>query len=1013
MARKKGTLNISSNIEPNAAAPLDARTLVATLEDLTVADTFPFPYAGMTVTVRAEKESYMFTGGDITDPENWKRVGISEELEAEITANTAAIETLNGAGEGSVKKAVADGVAEIVASAPEDFDTLKEIADYIDADKTGAAQMSTAISDNTRAISQAQADIVSNAEDISQAKQDISNLESAVQDAEYDDTAITERIANVESQLGGHTVGVSVPADALFTDTVYDDSAVQSSIRTMQTAISNLSQGESATTQDLTALEGRVSENESAIETLNGTGAGSVKKAVADGIAEVVAEAPEDLDTLKEIADYIASDKTGAAQMSNAIAANAQDIAANTNAIAEAKDDIERNASDIAAAQSSIRTVQTALGNHTVQKDVPADAVFTDTVYDDAALTNRMQAAEQDIETLKVSGYDDTVIRARVQTTEENIENLKGADTALSGRVTNVEGALGGHSLGKDVPADAKFTDTVYDDSELQTAVSGIRTDLANYYLKTETFSKSEIQDMITTINALKIIAVTALPAADIDESAIYIVKDSEEVGNLYSEYIRVDGKWEQFGTARINMDGYVTTQALNTALASYVTASEMNTALANKADKTEIPDVSGKANKSDLAAVATSGSYNDLSDTPDAYELPTASDTTLGGIKVDSTSGATVENGVLKVAQQTVAGGGAIPAYIVGDAQFAYDWLSAENNGSALTPVDGQEYVILTDGEWLRKHVIWLDDIGVYRLTGKVNVSSDLQRKIKRPESFTQKLNGTIPQKEHTRSSRNTTNAITLAVQEGDKVSVYFRYGLKSGVGLRQIHVGAPNNWTETVSTNQITHNYDNGIADFTEKSTWNKTYDVTQDMIDNGFVVQLDSSSGSDGGTQSAIKLYEGTYTIFRNAPYYDYETDDILDITEEEIEQIWNETAGEPAPENNVFSTEERLWGYWIDGKPIYRKTINYGSMPNNTYIERAHGIANIDKIVKIDGTAIDSSSGWSLPVGDANPVGSSVKITVKVNADRTNLWVQTMDDRRAYNLYVTLYYTKTTD
>lgn len=48
---------------------------------------------------------------------------------------------------------------------------------------------------------------------------------------------------------------------------------------------------------------------------------GSVMKTVADAIAGVVAGAPEDLDTLKEIADYIASDKTGAAELAAAISA--------------------------------------------------------------------------------------------------------------------------------------------------------------------------------------------------------------------------------------------------------------------------------------------------------------------------------------------------------------------------------------------------------------------------------------------------------------------------------------------------------------------------------------------------------------------------------------------------------------------------------------------------------------------------------------------------------------------
>lgn len=68
------------------------------------------------------------------------------------------------------------------------------------------------------------------------------------------------------------------------------------------------------------AFEKRVAANESAISVLNGEGAGSVKKAVADAVAGVVASAPEDFDTLKEVADWIASDTTGAAKMQADIA---------------------------------------------------------------------------------------------------------------------------------------------------------------------------------------------------------------------------------------------------------------------------------------------------------------------------------------------------------------------------------------------------------------------------------------------------------------------------------------------------------------------------------------------------------------------------------------------------------------------------------------------------------------------------------------------------------------------
>ena len=85
--------------------------------------------------------------------------------------------------------------------------------------------------------------------------------------------------------------------------------------------------------------------------------------------------------------------------------------------------------------------------------------------------------------------------------------------------------------------------------------------------------------------------------------------------------------------------DNYVTDEKLaeknyvsNTELTEkdYATNAAVTTALAAKADI------------SSLATVATSGSYNDLNDKPTipaAYELPTASTSTLGGVKIDGTT--------------------------------------------------------------------------------------------------------------------------------------------------------------------------------------------------------------------------------------------------------------------------------------------------------------------------------------------------------------------------------------
>lgn len=73
-------------------------------------------------------------------------------LKASVAANTAAIGTLNGTGNGSVKKAVADAVAKIVADAPEAYDTLKEISDWISTHASDAATMNSQIKTNKEDI---------------------------------------------------------------------------------------------------------------------------------------------------------------------------------------------------------------------------------------------------------------------------------------------------------------------------------------------------------------------------------------------------------------------------------------------------------------------------------------------------------------------------------------------------------------------------------------------------------------------------------------------------------------------------------------------------------------------------------------------------------------------------------------------------------------------------------------------------------------------------------------------
>ena len=148
---------------------------------------------------------------------------------------------------------------------------------------------------------------------------------------------------------------------------------------TLDTAKTYTDTAVNAVKTDVTANADDIADLQTAITTLNGTGTGSVTKAVADGIAEVVAGAPESFDTLKEISDWISSHSDSAAAMNSQIQANAADI----EALGTAKADKTELPTTLPANGGNADTVN----GHTVNADVPENAVFTDTVYSLPAAT--------------------------------------------------------------------------------------------------------------------------------------------------------------------------------------------------------------------------------------------------------------------------------------------------------------------------------------------------------------------------------------------------------------------------------------------------------------------------------------------------------------------------------------------------------------------------------------------------------------------------------------------------
>ena len=81
--------------------------------------------------------------------------------------------------------------------------------------------------------------------------------------------------------------------------------------------------------------------------------------------------------------------------------------------------------------------------------------------------------------------------------------------------------------------------------------------DLANYFLKSETYSRDEINQKVSTIPKFVIQVVSSLPTTGISETTVYLLKTGDDSNNLYTEYIRVNGAWEYLGKQTVDLSGY------------------------------------------------------------------------------------------------------------------------------------------------------------------------------------------------------------------------------------------------------------------------------------------------------------------------------------------------------------------------------------------------------------------------------------------------------------------------
>ena len=200
--------------------------------------------------------------------------------------------------------------------------------------------------------------------------------------------------------------------------------------------------------------------------------------------------------------------------------------------------------------------------------------------------------------------------------------------------------------------------------------------------------------DQLGNLDTVVAMVVTQLPTTDIKTNKIYLVKDSTTEGDLYQEYLYIDGKWEKIGTHKYEVD-----------LTDYVRKEDAVTEVAagHSNGKSQISYfVNGQENVIDLMKATTefdgvmSAADKQKLDGLSNYTLPIASATALGGIKLGS--GLSVTNdGTVSVSADVVAG--AVQwdsienkpnvAILDGNNEFVSD------NGNIRTTISGDEFSV------------------------------------------------------------------------------------------------------------------------------------------------------------------------------------------------------------------------------------------------------------------------------------------------------------------------------
>lgn len=534
MAREKGSMVLPSNIELGTDAPLDARTVVETKADLTVAANFEHPYEGLPVYVAAEKKYYVLTALPVTSAANWK--------------------ALEGGGGGTPEW---DDILNKPDDLVEDADYVHTDNNYTNADKAKLDTVNTTLDVNvtqhTSAYETVDASFTNGSDTVDiyyarnpeegeimmgslslnvngddsfpiATKWDISLLEdgkqdkltagqniSIVKDTQTGETVIsaTGDVSVAWDEITGKPADLVQDTDYVHTDNNFSDAEkekiarAQSAITTIEDAIGNL---EDLTTEDRSSLVAALEET----------------RLTASEADRLLGE-----ELLKKQDKLTAGD--GITIEGDVISATGMEVPIDSTLSPTSVNPVQNKAItvEVVSIQSAITTIEAAqnkLSGSVAKLEVDFDAA-------QSAITTIEEAIDR-LDAEKADASSVVAMQSSIDVLDAAIVRLDVEKAAQSSIVT------------------------------IQSSITTIQTALADRYTKTETDAK--IAEAMTDVDNEHFHVVTVLPdAADAKENHEYVLVTYEPGTTTIAtevHYLFYDGEYHQ-RTTTVSLDGYATEQ--------------------------------------------------------------------------------------------------------------------------------------------------------------------------------------------------------------------------------------------------------------------------------------------------------------------------------------------------------------------------------------------------------------------------------------------------------------------